>query len=82
MKRNHLYVKNSILFADKVQVINKVNSKTKMGNILLDNFEKLVTEMKIVSFVQQVLFGYYLGLPLLFCTRCSSMAVQSAHPGQ
>ena len=76
------YVKNGILFADKVQVINKVNSKIKLGNILLDNFEKFDYRRQTVSSVQLVLFGYYPDLLLLINTHrmlfhgCISLHIQ------
>jgi hypothetical protein len=38
------YVKNGKLFVDKIHIINKINSYNKIASILLDNFNKLITE--------------------------------------
>lgn len=43
------YVKNGILFDTKYSIINSINNKIKLSNILLDNFHRLTTEGKTVS---------------------------------
>ena len=78
------YVKNGILFADKVQVINKVNSKIKLGNILLDNFEKLVTEGENSEFCTTGSLWILSGLTIVNKNARDALPwlYQSAHPGQ
>ena len=78
------YVKNGILFADKVQVINKVNSKIKLGNILLDNFEKLVTEGENSEFCTTGSLWILSGLTIVnkHARDALPWLYQSAHPGQ
>ena len=78
------YVKNGILFADKVQVINKVNSKIKLGNILLDNFEKLVTEGENSEFCTTGSLWILSGLTIVSKNARDALPwlYQSAHPGQ
>lgn len=78
------YVKNGTLFADKVQTINKVNSKIKLANILLDNFEKLVTEGENSEFCTTGALWILSGLTIVSKNARDALPwlYQSAHPGQ
>ncbi len=78
------YVKNGTLFTDKVQVINKINSKIKLANILLDNFEKLVTEGENSEFCTTGALWILSGLTIVSKNAREALPwlYQSAHPGQ
>ena len=43
------YVKSGKLFDIKFSIIDKITDKIKLSNILLDNFESLITEGKTIS---------------------------------
>ena len=77
------YVKNGMLFSDKVQVINKVNSKIRLANILLDNFEKLITEGETNEFCTTGALWILSGLTIVSKNAREALPwlYQSAHPG-
>ena len=77
------YVKSGILFEHKILSINKITSRIKLANILLDNFEKLITEGDNKEFCTTGALWILSALTIVSKNARDALPwlYQSAHPG-
>lgn len=77
------YVKNGTLFTESVSAINKMTSRLKLANLLLDNFQKLITEGADKEFCTTGALWILSGLTIVSKNARDALPwlYQSAHPG-